>query len=197
MITGYRVFSLKSGGRIQEAGRAYPSFIGIVNNSVRNTFIVDSAIHFLNLNKSIFIIINRIAHGELLRELFKKVGYSVPFISGQENPEYIYSTLKDFENKNLKCIVSSSISDEGLSLPAIDVLILGVGNKSALKTIQRVGRGLRKKLVGENSVTIIDFIDRGSKYLYKHSVERCRVYIKLGIDIYEVLDSTWTRVEKR
>jgi superfamily II DNA or RNA helicase len=74
---------------------------------------------------------------------------------------------------------------------------LGVGNKSVLKTIQRVGRGLRKKDTGENVVTVIDFIDRTSDYLYRHSVSRCSVYVKMKIKIYEVLDRTWTTTVER
>jgi superfamily II DNA or RNA helicase len=70
----------------------------------------------------------------------------------------------------------------------MDVLILGVGNKSALKTIQRVGRGLRKKDVGENVVKIIDFVDRCSPYLYRHSISRLRVYVGMDLKMYEVLD---------
>jgi hypothetical protein len=74
---------------------------------------------------------------------------------------------------------------------SMDVLILGVGNKSALKTIQRVGRGLRKKDVGENVVKIIDFLDRCSPYLYRHSMARLRVYVGMDLKTYEVLDRDW------
>jgi superfamily II DNA or RNA helicase len=66
-----------------------------------------------------------------------------------------------------------------------------------LKTIQRVGRGLRKKDVGENVVSIIDFIDSASSYLYRHSVARIRVYVNMDLDIFEVLDREWNEIEKK
>jgi superfamily II DNA or RNA helicase len=170
---------------------------GIVNNPQRNTLIVDSARHFLAMGKSVFIIVHRIEHGRILSEIFRRVGLEVPFISGEENLDFIKSRLKEFEKRTLKCLVSSSISDEGLDIPSMDVLILGVGNKSALKTIQRVGRGLRKKDIGENVVSIIDFIDRCSPYLYRHSIARSRVYVSMDFKIHEVLDRDWKEVAER
>lgn len=169
--------------------------IGVVSNPQRNTLIVDTARHFLNLGKSVFIIVHRIEHGRILSEIFRRVGLEVPFISGEEDPNIIKSRLKEFENRTLKCIVSSSISDEGLDIPSMDVLILGVGGRSHLKTIQRVGRGLRKK-IGENTVNIIDFIDRASPYLYKHSIARCSAYVNMDLKMYEVLDREWRKIKE-
>jgi len=171
--------------------------IGIVGNPQRNTLIVDTARHFLDLGKSVFIIVHRIEHGRILSEIFHRIGLEVPFISGEEDPNIIKSRLKEFENKTLKCLISSSISDEGLDIPAVDILILGVGNKSALKTIQRVGRGLRKKDVGENVVSIIDFLDRCSAYLFRHSVARSKVYLDMDLKIHEVMDKNWNEVTER
>lgn len=170
---------------------------GIVNNPQRNTLIVDATKHFLGIGKSVFIIVNRIEHGRILSEIFLRAGLEVPFISGEENPIIIRSRLEEFEKRTLKCLVSSSISDEGIDIPSMDVLIIGVGNRSVLKTIQRVGRGLRRKEVGENVVSIIDFIDSASPYLYRHSVERSKVYVDMGLKIYEVMDRDWNEIIKR
>ena len=90
---------------------------GIVNNPQRNTLIVDSARHFLDVGKSVFIIVHCIEHGRILSEIFRRVGLEVPFISGEENLDFIRSRLKEFEKRTLKCLVSSSISDEGLDIP--------------------------------------------------------------------------------
>jgi len=176
--------------------QAYES--GILYNSFRNGLVVSSAERFLKQDKSVFILVWRIAHGEVLRDLFLEKGVNVEFISGQEKPEYIKSTLEDFSKKKLKCVISSTISDEGMDIPAVDVLILAVGFKAPLKTIQRVGRGLRRKTSGENVVSIVDFVDWQSKrYLYKHSVDRVREYVKMGIKIYEVVGGDWERIEER
>ncbi len=169
---------------------------GIVFNPLRNSHIVASARRFLGMGKSVFILVFRIAHGQLLVNMLQEAGVAADFISGEDDPSIVREKLNEFSERRLKCLVSSTISDEGLDVPSMDVLILGVGHKSAVKTIQRVGRGLRKKKEGLNVVDIVDFIDRGSQYLYRHSVARARIYVKMAIPIYEVVDGDWNRVEK-
>lgn len=172
---------------------------GILRNDYRNRLIVNSAKHFLAKDKSVFILVWRIEHGEILLDQLQKEGIEVEFISGRgTNTGQVQDVLNRFSRKELKCVVSSTISDEGLDVPALDVLIMGVGFKAPLKTIQRVGRGLRKKTVGENVVTIVDFVDwHSKKYLYKHSIDRAREYVNMGIRIFEVMDNEWKVIEER
>lgn len=171
---------------------------GILNNGPRNQLIISSAKRFLGRNKSVFILVWRIKHGQILKELFASENIEVEFISGEEKTTYIQDVLSRFKSRDLKCVISSTISDEGLDIPEMDVLILGVGFKAPLKTIQRVGRGLRRKTTGENVVSIIDFMDmHNRKYLYKHSFDRLKEYVKMGIEIFEVAGNDWDRIEKR
>lgn len=169
---------------------------GIMLNDYRNGLIVSSAERFLNNGKSVFILVWRIAHGEVLLDMLRERGIETEFISGGKI-EHTESVLKRFESKDLKCVVSSTISDEGLDVPSVDVLIIATGFKAPLKTIQRVGRGLRKKVVGENVVSIIDFIDFHNKnYLFKHSHKRLETYVNMGIDIFEVKNNNWDDLVK-
>ena len=71
----------------------------------------------------------------------------------------------------------STIFDEGVDIPEVNVLIIAAGGKSEVKTIQRIGRGLRKKKVG--GVLVFDFKD-ASKFLDRHSIDRIKVYQKEG-----------------
>ena len=169
---------------------------GIVYNQRRNAHIVTSAKRFYDMGKSVFILVYRIVHGQVLAEMLQTAGIEADFISGEDDPSRVQERLKDFAERRIKCLVSSTISDEGLDVPSMDVLILGVGHKSAVKTIQRVGRGLRKKKEGLNVVDIVDFIDRTSHHLYRHSVARAKIYVKMGIKIYEVVGGDWNHVEE-
>jgi len=164
---------------------------GILNNLERNRFIVMSAKRFVEQGKSVFILVWRIAHGEVILKMVEDIGLEVEFISGGR--DNVQDALDKFKKKKLRCLISSTISDEGLDVPAMDVLIMGVGFKAPLKTIQRVGRALRKKS-GENVVTIVDFVDaHNKKYLYKHSEDRVKEYLNMGMEIFEV-DETWERI---
>ena len=169
----------------------------IVFNNYRNEAIAKSAKHFLDKGKSVFTIVWRIDHGREVEKWMKQYGIECEFISGEGSTnQRNQQVLNSFKEKKLKCVISSSISDEGLDLPAMDVLIIGPGDKSSLKAIQRVGRGLRKKVGVPNVVTIVDFVDFTHRHLLNHARNRCSVYIKEGFKIYEV-NLDWTQIEKR
>jgi superfamily II DNA or RNA helicase len=168
---------------------------GIIKNVARNSLIVKSAKRFVDLQKSVFIIVFRIEHGQILTDMLKEAGVGVEFIRGEgSSPLRNSEILKLFSEKKLSCIVSSSISDEGLDVPSLDCLIIAVGDRSALKLIQRVGRGLRKKKSGDNRVQILDFMDLMNSHLKRHSTSRLETYHKLGFDLYEVRDPGWEKV---
>lgn len=171
---------------------------GILFNEYRNSLIVNTAQKFLGEGKSVFILVWRIEHGKILKDIFESKGVQTDFISGEGSIEHTNKCLKMFDNKELKCLISSTISDEGIDVPGMDVLIMGVGFKAPARVVQRVGRGLRKKREGENVVSIVDFIDFcNRKYLLKHSRDRCAEYVKMGINIYEVVGNNWDHIEER
>lgn len=173
----------------------------IILNNYRNELVAKSAKHFLDKNKSVFIIVWRVSpptdHGGEIGKFLKQYGIEYEYISGKTNAEWNDRVLKDFKDKKLKCVISSSISDEGLDIPAMDVLIVTPGDKSVLKAIQRVGRSLRKKVDVPNVVTIVDFVDFTHRHLLGHSRERCSVYVREKFKIYEVLTPDWEKIEER
>jgi superfamily II DNA or RNA helicase len=170
----------------------------IVFNNYRNELIAKSAKHFLDKGKSVFTIVWRIDHGHEVERWMRQYGIECEFISGEgSTAQRNQQVLKSFKEKKLKCVISSLISDEGLDIPAMDILIIAPGDRSPLKVIQRVGRGLRKKVGVPNVVTIVDFVDFTHRHLLNHARDRCTVYVKEKIKIYEVLTPDWTQIEKR
>jgi superfamily II DNA or RNA helicase len=94
-------------------------------------------------------------------------------------------TLLDFESGAVPVLIGSSVLDEGVDIPSVEVGVNLVGGRSSIKTIQRLGRFLRPKPgAGSNVVYIIDFYDGHNKMLQRHSAERARQYRSQG---YEVL----------
>ena len=75
-------------------------------------------------------------------------------------------------------MIASPIFDEGVDLPEINSLIIAPGGKSEWKTIQKIGRGLRKK-ASNKPLIVYDFID-ASRFLKKHSRARMKIYEKEG-----------------
>ena len=141
----------------------------IVNNIIRNNKIVQLV---RNQEGSILIVVDSIAHGELLG---KKIREAV-FVSGQADKADIRTkAFAMFADGTQRVLVATNIVDECIDINKINVLIFAGGRKSRRQYIQRVGRGLRKK-EGKNVVKIFDFFDYGHRIIKHHSEKRLLLY---------------------
>lgn len=138
----------------------------IVNNEERNKAIVTITKKMRETrDASVLILIQRVEHGEKLQEeLFKiypqqsfsmtvedpKSGKptlvrvkNVEFLSGQDDALRRKAVIQACKERKCKILIGSTIADEGLDIPALDVLILAGGGKSSTRAFQRVGRVIR------------------------------------------------------
>jgi len=170
----------------------------VVFSEYRNGIITRFTKMFLEQGKSVMVVVWRLDHGEFLERMFKDAGIQVEYIKGGSGEvNHTRQVLKLFGERKIMCVIATSIIDEGLNIPAMDVMINAVGDKSPLKTTQRPGRGKRKKTFGENVLTIVDFMDfNEKKHLEKHSLSRLKVYASMGVPIYEVLTPDWENIVK-
>ena len=151
-------------------GTAYK--LGITENTHRNQIIVEEAVEFARNKLTTLILVGKINHGKTLLEMLKRYpGLKVQFIHGSKNTETRAEALKALAEKRIDILISSTIADEGVDIPAVSAVILAGGLKSPIKLYQRVGRGMRPKDTG-NWVLIVDFIDLTNKHLARHSKER-------------------------
>jgi superfamily II DNA or RNA helicase len=135
----------------------------IVDAPARNALICQQAIGRAAIGR-VLILVNRVEHGEKLKELLKFM--DVVFLHGS-------LSKKEREDINHQIIIATSIYDEGVDMPDLNSLILAGGGKSDIKTLQRVGRLLRPS-VGKTHATIIEFQDEG-KWMSNHSKRRLKV----------------------
>lgn len=159
---------------------------GIVDNEYRNSLIAKLTKKMYDKGNGILIIINRIEHGEAISNLLKEEGVAHYFINGQLENDLRDEKIQDMRDGALKVMISSTIIDEGVDISGIDTLILGAGGKSLRQTLQRVGRGLRKKKTGENKVEVFDFYDLTNKHLKKHSEQRRKIYEDEQFEIVDI-----------
>ena len=130
---------------------------------------------FTELGLNTLILVEQISHGKLIDDsLWTDASQMIPhqFIHGTEDTETRKGALESFSNRNLPVLIASTILDQGVDTDAIDALILAGSRKSKIRTLQRLGRGLRgKKLI------VVEFANfTNSKYLLKHSYERLQDY---------------------
>jgi len=158
------------GARWQEIYRE-----GIVDSKQRNQMIVNTATGHYEKGDKVLILVRQIDHGGILRRMLE--GWPVRFVHGSNSMDQRDDSVQWFlEGKGI--LIASGIFDEGIDIPEINVLITASGGKSDVKTIQRIGRGLRKKKDG-GVLKAYDFLDN-SKYLKQHSERRIEVYIREG-----------------
>tara|TARA_R100000664_G_C2756252_1_gene144102 strand:- start:1768 stop:3252 length:1485 start_codon:yes stop_codon:yes gene_type:complete len=163
---------------------------GIVNNIYRNKIISDAALKYCAAGKQVLIIVKKIDHGHLLSDLLTASGAFIPhtFIHGSVETEVRTEALENFKNGITKVLIASSILDQGVDIPNIDVLIFASGGNSYIRAIQRVGRGLRMHHT-KDKLVVVDFSDRTNKYLAKHSVERIKTYTKEKCFTIDIVDT--------
>jgi len=147
----------------------------ILENDQRNETILDIAQRELAAGKSALIIVTRIAHGRFLAAGLVERGILATFVCGNSSVAERQQALSQLDSDDPRVVVATNIFDEGVDVPALDVVILACGGKSHIKLLQRIGRGLRRK-EGRNVMHVHDFIDDGNNYLLDHTEERMAVY---------------------
>lgn len=142
----------------------------IVENDYYNNFLANLAEEYIKNESLVLVLVQQIEHGKLLEDLIS----GSLFVYGNSPKKERLSAIKKLKNRYIKCIISTSLFDEGIDCKPLDVLILGGGGKSPSRAMQRVGRVLRP-FEGKEFATVIDpFVHE--KYLEEHANSREKMY---------------------
>lgn len=157
---------------------------GIAQSKYRNTLIIKIIGSMYLKRRRQLILVRYIKHGKILqRMLANHLHVPAVFLSGKDSALKREQVKGKFNTQDMKdggfVLIASSIFDEGVDIPEVDVLVHASGGKSEVKTIQRIGRGLRKKKSG-NKLIVYDFNDMNSRFLSTHSIERIETYENEG-----------------
>ena len=151
----------------------------IVKNQYRNNKIYDVVKKYNN--KKILILTKIIDHG---KELCENIEGSVHLYG--DTPKKIRKEMfDDFVSGKVQVMVSTlSIFAEGIDIPSLDMVINASGNVSDVKTIQVLGRVIRK-LEGKEGAYYIDFFDN-FKFFKSASIHRIKSLAKENHDVKQV-----------
>ena len=138
------------------------------------------------LDNNTLILVNHIAHGEALEEYFSKIeGKKVYFIRGSVDVEEREKIKKIMEREtNVVCVAISAIFSTGVNVKNIHNIIFAAGGKSFIRTVQSIGRGLRKH-DAKDKLVIFDICDQ-LKYGQAHCDKRKTIYDKEKIKYTDV-----------
>lgn len=173
----------------------------LFRSDFRNQMIKDISLQYFNQGKRVLVLVSRVAkHGKILEGCF---GDSAVFIHGSTSDKDRSSTLEDLRHNNL-FIVISTISGEGVNIKNLDVVVRASGGASDKKSIQELGRVVRRSS-GKKDAVLIDFYDKDFRYygsskqqgyLSKHSLLRKKAYEGLGFDVKIIKNGVSNNVSK-
>lgn len=149
--------------------------LGIVQNERRNEIIIDETARAVSYSLSAMILVQRKAHGELLKKQLKAKGLRVDFIFGKHDQTQRARALEKLRKGELDVLIGSTILDVGVDVPSVGIVILAGGGKAEISLRQRIGRGLRAKKTGANVCMVLDFEDTKNKHLTTHYKTRRQI----------------------
>jgi DNA excision repair protein ERCC-3 len=150
--------------------------ICIYANAERNKMITETVKE--NDGKRILILTKLIEHGKLLSDMSGGV-----HLYGATNKEERKEIMERFRGGDFNILVSTiSIFSEGIDIPELDLVINASANKGDVKSIQVLGRVLRKN-EGKEQAIYYDFLDVGNKFFKAASKARIKVFKKEGHEV--------------
>jgi len=89
------------------------------------------------------IIVRRIAIAKKLTQMFNENGIVSDYVTSKTNLEERVSKIESLKNGKLQTLISTSLADEGLDIPNLQLVVLLSQGKSRIKLVQRIGRVMR------------------------------------------------------
>jgi superfamily II DNA or RNA helicase len=168
---------------------------GIVQNVGRNRVIAEMLARGVALGWPGLCLFFRHEHGDLLLAQLAAMGIPAHLVHGGIPPTVAEGRVKTFAREG-GILLAGHAYATGIDLPNVRLLVNAGAWKSPLVTRQKIGRGLRRKLEGENRVVIGDPYDLGNRILKKHSENRRKLFAKrLGVEPHVgPLDQIWGRI---
>lgn len=163
----------------------------IVSCDARNRFIRNLAVSLKGNTLVLYALVEK--HGQLLYDLIAEKSDNCHFIHGGVEAEERDAVRHITEKSDNSIIVASyGTFSTGINIRNLHNVIFASPTKSRVRTLQSIGRGLRKSDTKESCVLfdIADDISRGGRknYTLNHLVERVKMYSQEGFpyDIHTI-----------
>ncbi len=156
--------------------------IAVEQNENRNNMIASIVRKHVAKGEPVLVLVTKINHGRLLRSKLADID-NVYFLSGSTPVDERDRILQGIDTGEVKVVIATQIFDEGIDAPNVRALVLACAGRSWRELLQRLGRGMRRKVEGENKIHVYDFVDKGEPYLEEHSRHRLKLYKKEGFSV--------------
>jgi len=130
----------------------------LLNNIERNKDIAHMAASLFYKGKTMLLLTQRIEHANVLSKMLQDLGVENEIIFGGVKESRRQEIIQSIRDKDLRCLIGSTVADEGLDIPSLDTILLTSPAKFKGKMIQRVGRVVRTA-VNKKIAEIYDIAD--------------------------------------
>jgi len=172
-----KLIKLPENHSIRQNCRSYDEVVkaGIVGSVARTEKICNLVENGVKHGKVTLVMVNQIDHGNKIQAELKARGLDIPFVQGVTDGLERVRVKNALISKKLLAAICTTIWSEGINIVSINTIILAHLGKSELRTLQNIGRGLRRS-DDKDTVTIVDFFDNSHPHLVRHFGERLCLY---------------------
>ena len=147
----------------------------------RNSSIASMAGEAAALGRTTLVIVDRVEHAETLAQQIPGAAALV----GKVTPKRRAALLAEVQAGERRVLVSTTVADEGLDLPALDTVILATPTGNLSRVEQRIGRCLRPASDGKTKTPIVvDMLDEWGAYR-GYARKRSTLYARHGWTVRE------------
>lgn len=142
----------------------------VADHHGRHAYVAGLARDHVKQDRTVLVLVRNLEHGHALKQ---HMPGSV-FMEGETPAAERKDILDRVRNKSLRILIATSLADEGLDLPSVDVVILAGAGSSTTRALQRIGRALRP-YPGKMRAYIDEIVDQHPSF-QKQWYERKRIY---------------------
>lgn len=160
----------------------------VVENVTRNEWIAKRTMMHVGMGRPTIILVKFVKHAQILKKLIPEAEILTSSGSSRKTPAKRKKILDKMRNREIMCIIGTTLLDEGVDVPAATTGIFAGSGKSSTRELQRVGRIMRKDPNDPNKSTcfVEEFHDH-SNWLSRHAKTR-REILKTERE-FEITDS--------
>jgi superfamily II DNA or RNA helicase/intein/homing endonuclease len=147
-----------------------------------NTRIANIANYLLSKKLNVLVLVQHYPQGDLLKTLIP----NTEFLTGKMKGKKRKNAIGDLKIGEKTCLLATTLADEGVDIPSLDVVLMAGGGASSTRVYQRIGRALRKNKTDKNKALIIYF-HHDAKHLEKHAKKAKK--IMKAEPLFEIIES--------
>lgn len=149
-------------------------------SEARNATLLTAVRKLVANGRHVMVQTERTAHAEAIATVLAEEGIPAAALHGKVPEKKRAERLAGAASGEIRVITATQLGDEGLDLPILDALVLGVPQRNPGRLEQRVGRVSRAR-PGKRDAVVVDLVDGGT--LARLWWARHKVYRKLGCEL--------------